>query len=71
MGMKKDDFYILFIQLDGTCNPPLVLIYTCNKPLDLFDISSLPRTVTLSALEVVEDEYTLVESILLVKGKNE
>ena len=33
--------------------------------------SSLPRTVTLSALEVVEDEYILVEGVLLVKGTNE
>lgn len=58
-------FLIILINLENTCNPPLVIIHTCNESLIYSSASSFSKTVTISSLEVGEVKYMLVESLLL------
>ena len=41
------------------------------KPVISSNLSSLSKTETLSSLEVVEEEYTFVETVSFVRGVNE
>ena len=70
MEEGQSDFTSISIKLEHTSYPPVFIVLTLHKPETRSTGKSLSCGVTLSSLEMIQDEKTLVFTLSFELGTN-